>query len=146
MGGNKKKWIILAVVCCVVIAAATMVIFSGKKNRAGENVVPMPQTAEVERRTLVESVSATGKVASSESKTVTALVTGVEIKTVDVEVGDTVAEGDLLCTLDTSTLEQNLADARASLSAAQEKAQISVSSAQRSLEEAQASRNIELAQ
>ncbi len=50
----------------------------------------------------------------------------------------------MLCVLDSSALEQNLADAKTSISSAQGKTQISVSSAQRSLEEAQAGRNIEL--
>lgn len=143
-GRKRKKWIIPVAVCCVAAIAVIAVRASGKRNDMQAMAILEPETAEVERRTLTESVSATGKIASVESKTVTALVTGVEIKSVDVKVGDVVAEGDVLCVLDSSALEQNLADAKTSLSSAQGKTQISVSSAQRSLEEAQASRNIEL--
>lgn len=141
---KKMKWIVLAVICCIVIIAAIVVRANGKKDAMRAMDTFEPKTATVERRTLVESVSATGKVASVDSKTVTALVTGVEIKSVNVKVGDVVSEGDVLCVLDSSALEQNLADAKASLSSTQGKTQISVSSAQRSLEEAQTSRNIEL--
>lgn len=145
MSGRKKKWIILAAVCCIAIAAAAVVIKPGRGKYSGETAeAPEMKTASVERRTLVESVSATGKVASIGSKSVTALVTGVEIKSVNVKVGDVVAEGDVLCVLDSSTLEQNLADAKFSLSSSEEKTQLGVSSAQRSLEEAQATRNVEL--
>lgn len=141
---KKAKWIVSAVICCIVMIAVIAVRANGKKDAMGTVDIIEPETATVERRTLVESVSATGKVASIDSKTVTALVTGVEIKSVNVKVGDVVSEGDVLCVLDSSALEQNLTDARASLSSTQGKTQISVSSAQRSLEEAQASRNIEL--
>lgn len=144
MEKKKVKWIVLAVLCCIVITAAIAVRANGKKDAMKAMDTLEPKTATEERRTLAESVSATGKVASVDSKTVTALVTGVEIKSVNVEVGDVVAEGDVLCVLDSSALEQNLADAKASLSSTQGKTQISVSSAQRSLQEAQASRNIEL--
>lgn len=145
MSGRKKKWIILAAVCCIAIAAAAVVIKPGRGKDGGETAeAPEMKTASVERRTLVESVSATGKVASIGSKNVTALVTGVEIKSVNVKVGDVVSEGDVLCVLDSSALEQNLADAKLSLSSSQEKTQLGVSSAQRSLEEAQATRNVEL--
>lgn len=144
MGRHKKNWIAMAVVCCIAIAAGAVVKFSGKKDDMGAAQMPEIKTAAVERRTLVESVSATGKVASIGSKNVTALVTGVEVKSVNVKVGDVVTEGEVLCVLDSSALEQNLVDAKASLNSSKEKMQISVSSAQRSLEEAQASRNIEL--
>lgn len=144
MEKKKSTWVILTAICCIVIIAAIIVRANGKKDAMRAMDTLEPKTATVERRTLVESVSATGKVASVDSKTVTALVTGVEIKSVNVKVGDVVSEGDVLCVLDSSALEQNLADAKASLSSAQGKTQISVSSAQRSLEEAQTSRNIEL--
>lgn len=141
---KKVKWIVLAVICCMVIAVGMAVRANGKKDDRRAMNTPEPKTAAVERRTLVESVSATGKVASVDSKTVTASVTGGEIKSVNVKVGDAVSEGDVICVLDSSALEQNLADAKTSLTSTQGKTQISVSSAQRSLEEAQTTRNIEL--
>lgn len=141
---KKVKWIVLAVICCMVIAVGMIVRANGKKDDRRAMNTPEPKTTAVERRTLVESVSATGKVASVDSKTVTASVTGVEIKSVNVKVGDAVSEGDVICVLDSSALEQNLADAKTSLTSTQGKTQISVSSAQRGLEEAQTTRNIEL--
>lgn len=144
MNRKKKKWIVLAAVCCVAVVAVVVIRANGKRNDMAEMAMGGSKTAAVERRTLTESISATGKIASIDSKTVTASVTGVKVMSVDVKVGDVVKEGDVLCVLDSSTLEQNLADTKTSLDSTQAKNQLSISSAQRSLEEAQASRNIEL--
>ena len=74
------------------------------------NMLNRQETAAIERRSLVESVSATGSVVSAGSKSVTAEVTGVKSLSVPVEVGDMVTEGDLLCLLDTADLEESLAN------------------------------------
>lgn len=103
-----------------------------------------PDTAQVERRSLVESISATGTVVSAESKTVTIPVNGVTVEKVNVEVGDSVEAGDILCVMDTTDLEEDLANARLSYEAAQKKMEIELASAQRSLSEAETSREIEI--
>lgn len=140
---TKRKWMVrAAVICCIALIVGITAVVNGRKaGRRAMAIAVGPKTAAVERRTLTESVSATGKITSLGSKTVTASVTGVEVKSVEVKAGDMVSEGDVIYVLDSSALEQNLADAKVSLASAQGKTQISISSAQRSLEEAQASRN-----
>ncbi len=107
------------------------------------NMLNQQETAAVERRSLVESISATGSVTSVGSKSVTAEVAGVKSLSVSVQVGDMVQKGDLLCLLDTSDLEENLANSELSLSVTQSRTQLELDSARRSLEEADTSAQIE---
>lgn len=134
------------VVILIAAVAAVFIFMSRAKTRKEEMLAAMPQqeTAQVERRTLVESISATGTVTSVGSKSVGADVTGVKVESVSVKVGDRVEEGDVICLLDTTDIEEDLADARTSLNAARGKTQIDVSSAERSLSEAETGRNIDL--
>lgn len=98
----------------------------------------------LERRTLTESVSATGSITSVESKSVVANVTGVEILEVNVEVGDVVQAGDVIALLDSTDLEENLTTAETALSVADSQSNLSITSAQRTLTNAEETRNIQL--
>lgn len=139
---HKKTLIMILIVAVVAVSVFT----SRAKARREEMLAVMPQqeTAQVERCTLIESISATGTVTSVGSKSVEAGVTGVKVESVSVKAGDRVEEGDVICILDTTDLEEDLADARISLNAAQGKTQVDVSSAERSLSEAETGRNIDL--
>lgn len=141
-----KKALILLFTFIVVAVLAILVFMSRAKARREEMLAAMTaqETALIERRTLVESISATGTVTSVGSKSVAADVTGVKVESVDVKAGDRVEEGDVICLLDTTDIEQDLADARISLNATQGKTQVDVSSAERSLSEAETGRNIDL--
>lgn len=142
---NHKKVLIILLIFIAVVAVVSF-LMSRAKARAEEILAAMPQqeTAKIERRTLVESISATGTVTSVGSKSVKADVTGVKVESVNVKAGDRVEEGDEICLLDTTDIEEDLADVRTSLGATQGKTQIDVSSAERSLSEAESGRNIDL--
>ena len=144
IGKHKKLIIALVVVLAVAITASTLVSNAKEKRDAMMAEMSKLETELVEKRTLVESISATGTITSAGSKSVTTDVTGVEVVEINVEVGDMVSEGDILCTLDTTDLELDLADAQTALSVTQQTTQINVSEAQRSLTEAEASRDIDL--
>lgn len=141
---HKKALTILLIFIAVV--AAVSFFKSRAKARAEEMLAAMPQQeiAQIERRTLVESISATGTVTSVGSKSVKADVTGVKVESVNVKAGERVEEGDVICLLDTTDIEEDLEDARVSLNATQGKTQVDVSAAERSLSEAEAGRNIDL--
>lgn len=141
---HKKALAILLIFIAMV--AAVSFFTSRAKARAEEILAAMPQqeTAQIERRTLVESISATGTVTSVGSKSVAADVTGVKVESVNVKAGDRVEAGDVICLLDTTDLEEDLADTRTSLNATQRKTQVDVSAAERSLSEAETGRNIDL--
>lgn len=141
---HRKAVVILAVLAVIVVAVSIWSSKAKSKMQELAAMASMPEIAEVERRSLVESISATGTVVSAESKSVTIPVTGVEVTEVKVAVGDTVNAGDILCIMDTTDLEENLANAKLNYEAAQKKSEIEIASAQRSLSEAETSRTIEV--
>ena len=141
---HKKLCIFLVIAIILIIIIAR---FVSNVQKAAETMLSMmnqQETAAVERRSLVESISATGYVTSAGSKSVTAEVTGVKSLIVPVQVGDMVQEGDLLCLLDTSDLEESLANSELSLSVTQKRTQLDLESAQRGLAEAGVSVQVDL--
>lgn len=149
-----KKWIrehkklsILIVVLAIVAAVAVWV--GVKVNRAAEalqQAANQQETAEVEERTLVESLSATGTFVASDETNVTSETANAKVLSVNVSAGDTVNAGDVICTLDTTDLQEDLADAQQNLTDAEEQRQRTVDNATRSLEEAAANRDESLGQ
>lgn len=140
-----RKWLIAVVFLGII--GAVVVSFAGRAKRTGKvpDEVPAQETAEVERRSLMETVSATGKVVSAEDKSVTVSLSGVKVKEVKVGVGDSVKAGDVICLFDIADLEEDLADAKTTLNAAEGKSAVDVAGAQRGLSEAQVSGEIEIA-
>lgn len=138
-----KKLIIVLFLVIVVVILAFAYTENRKKNRKQLEAMVQQETAPLERRTLMSSISATGTVKSVASKQLVVPLSNVEVLSVDVEVGDLVEEGDVVCVFDSGDLEQNLADAQASLASSSGKSGVDVSSAQRYLSEAETTRNIE---
>lgn len=141
---HKKLCIFLVI---VIILGILIGKFVRSVQEAAETMLSMmtqQETAVIEYRSLVESVSATGSVTSAGSKSVSAEVTGVKSLSVPVQVGDMVKEGDLLCLLDTADLEENLANSELSLSVAQRRTQLDLDSAKRNLTEAGISVQVDL--
>ncbi len=100
------------------------------------------ESAVVEKRDLVKVVAATGKVASSDTKLVAPAVTGVKVSEVNISVGDSVKEGDVIALLDTTTIQENLDLANTNLKNAKQSANLSINSAQRRVNEAKESEAI----
>ncbi|TCL54847.1 biotin/lipoyl-binding protein [Kineothrix alysoides] len=143
MKKHKKLLILLCILIVIAIGVLAVRAQFNKRMEAVQAAMNKQETALVEKRSLVSSISATGKVISNESKSITVNLSGVEIKDVNIEVGDTVSEGDVLLAFDSSDIEDSLADAKTSLNASSGKSGISVSSSQRSLAEAQTARDID---
>lgn len=109
---SRKKKILLAVVAVVVIGAiAAIVSFISKRNQMKENMDAAftVETATIERQTLTNSISATGTVASAETKTVNTSLKDLEVVAVYVKEGDYVEEGTIICEFDSSDYEEALA-------------------------------------
>lgn len=142
---KRRKWLIAVVIFGIIGAVA--VSFVSRAKRAGKvpDEVPAQETAQVERSSLMETVSATGTVVSAEDKNVTVSLSGVKVKEVKVGVGDSVKAGDVICLFDTADLEEDLADATTTLKASEGKSAVDVAGAQRGLSEAQASGKIDIA-
>lgn len=127
----KKKVIIpLAVVLVAAIAGGSAVAVNSSKP-----VVKTVETTTIESGDLINSVSVTGMVESDDSVNVYTTL-NYPIKVVNVEVGDTVAEGDVLCQLDTANLEASIAQSQASVNQAQAKANHALAVAEKDLETA----------
>lgn len=140
---NKILAALSAAVILLAISATVFVTYREQRREEMDAAMSSQETAPVERRTLVESISATGTVVSVMDKDVKADVTGIKVESVSVKVGDVVKAGDVICLLDTSDLEAQLADVRTSLNAVSGKTGVDLSASQRSLQEAEATRNIE---
>ena len=136
-GRHKKAVIALALL--VVAAEAAAFLLRGRFVRpvslpaAGGSYV---RTVTLQKGTLEDSISATGTVQSSDVSNVTTDLK-YTVKTVNVQVGDSVEEGDVICTLDTSELEESIRKLQESLADAKAEAQKQYEKAQASLTEAE---------
>lgn len=102
---HKKIGIFLLIALVIVIVVAI-------NSRKPVATKPVYETATVEKRDITQVVTASGKVISGEDCNVTTGVSGIKINAINVEVGDYVNEGDVICTLDSSDLEKKLGDAK----------------------------------
>ncbi|MDR2932570.1 MAG: HlyD family secretion protein [Oscillospiraceae bacterium] len=128
---KKRKKIIIA--AALLVVAAIVVVFVVNQNSGPQH--PYVDTMFLERTDLQNTVSVTGTVQSTESKKVYSKL-AYPVELLNVEVGDTVAEGDVLCQLDTSTLESNINQQNATVYKAQQTANLKIASAQKSLNDA----------
>lgn len=138
---KKFRKLIIAVVIIAVIAVGVVNLIPSKA--AMTPMMQAVETGDVERKDLVESISASGTVQSMDSREVFVNLSGIEVKEIHAEVGDYVEEGTLICEFDTEDLEESLANVTASLNASQGKTNISLSDSERSLNEAKTSQQIE---
>ena len=94
------------------------------------------RTVTLQKGTLDDSISASGTVESSDVSNVTTDLK-YTVKTVDVQVGDMVEAGDVICTLDTESLEKSIEKAKETLADNMAQAEKTYQKAQESLAEAQ---------
>lgn len=103
-----KKPIIFLIILAAAIAALSIFLIIRHKNKEAQNT---EQTAKVERRNIVNSVSGTGKIISQNSNDASVSADfGLVVESVDVAVGDVVGEGQVLCKLDASSYENEIKD------------------------------------
>lgn len=137
LGRHKKA--LIAVVLILVLAAAGLWYFRLRRPVAlpaaaqGGSYV---RTVTLQKGTLDDSISASGTVESSDVSNVTTDLK-YTVKTVNVQVGDMVEAGDVICTLDTESLEKSIEKAREALADSMAQAEKNYQKAQESLAEAQ---------
>ena len=141
----KKKLIVLAIILVLVVAIMVTRSNMSKKQHEMMQAMNKTETAAVEKRTLMSSVSATGSITSAESKEISVSLSNTEVESVNVKLGDIIEAGTVLCTFNSEDIEESLAEAKASLNVTTTKTQMDVASAERSLAEAVESSNIETA-
>ncbi len=141
---KKKKITKKKIVIAVILVILAITIFSNF-NKNNQDDVTKVEIETIEKRTIAKSISATGTINSSNTKNVVATLTGSEIKSVNVKKGDKVNVGDVICTFDTSTIQENLSIAQASQNNSEAQANLGIQSAQRSLNDAIANKDTQIA-
>ena len=113
IGGFVKKHKLLTILLVLVLIAAIVagVIWRGKSKKPQMQAMTI-ETAQIEKMDLTNSVSVTGTLATANGKTASTTLKDIKVTKVYVEVGDEVQEGDIICTFDSSDIEDALADAR----------------------------------
>jgi RND family efflux transporter MFP subunit len=129
---KKKRWIVGIVVVLVVAGVASY--FSVAMNAAPS--YPMVETTTLAKQDLQNLVSVTGNVESTTTKKIYAKL-NYPVEELLVEVGDRVAEGDILCRLDTESLESSIAKSKATMNKSQASAYRQLTDAQKALQDAQ---------
>lgn len=119
----KMGWIVLAVV--VLVAAGFFLL---RKKGGNTQAVLASDTQVLEYADLESSISATGTVESSDTTKVYSTL-AYQVKSVLVEVGDVVKEGDLLAELDGEQIENQIATQKTSMEVASGSAGAQVQSA-----------------
>lgn len=113
VSGFVKKHKVLTVLLVVILIAATAagVIWQGRSKKPQMQPLTI-ETAQIEKMDLTNSVSVTGTLATANGKTASTTLKDIKVTKVYVEVGDEVQEGDIICTFDSSDIEDALADAK----------------------------------
>lgn len=110
-----KKLTVFVILLLLVLAA-----FGIWRQRSRKQQPDMQQqvieTTEIERMTLSNSISVTGKLVSTDSRTITSKLTDLEVTKVYVQEGDSVKAGDIICEFDATDFEKALAEAKNNVS------------------------------
>jgi HlyD family secretion protein len=113
---NKKKWIIVGCIIVVVVVLVLVGLNNMKAQAEAQNAAV--QTKELQKITLADTVNVTGTVQSSNNTKVYSQTATLAVKTVNVAVGDKVNAGDVLCVLNTDSLEKQIEQSKATLDTA----------------------------
>lgn len=109
---KSKKWIIISVVAIVVLVAIAFI-----KSKTSSNAEKV-SVEKVEKRTIVETVAASGKIQPETEVIISSDVSG-EIIEIPVKEGDNVKAGDLLVKINPDLVESALSRAEAALNTSQ---------------------------
>ena len=112
---GKKKWIIMvAVVLVVALIAGLAISAAGKKQnqKAGGSVEL------VTKRTIANSITANGVIGAANTENVTGGSYGMKVESVEVETGDIVAVGDIICVFNTEDLDEQIKSMQETISEA----------------------------
>lgn len=132
MKKGTKIFLILAVVIVVIAAALIGLVRVGQSALQAMTTGAASYTA-LERMDLTNTLSVSGNIQSADVKKVYQEAAGAgKALQVNVEVGDTVAEGDVLCVFDSADLEKDYEKSRLQAEQSEKSAQISLDSAQNS--------------
>lgn len=135
---TRRKKTLVIVVLILLIAAVGLWYFKLRRPALPAAVKngSYVRTVTLQKGNLDDSISASGTVESSDVSNVTTDLK-YTVKTVNVKVGDMVQAGDVICTLDTESLEKSIEKAKETLADNMAQAEKNYQKAQESLTEAQ---------
>ena len=91
---KKKKWLIAGIALLLVAAVAVTAVVLHKRRGGGDGEDMGVEVVTVSEQDMSQSISVTGKVASSKTMTVTSDLAA-KVKTLNVELGDHVKKGEI---------------------------------------------------
>lgn len=143
---KKHKRLVIFLAILLTIAGFIIYIVASVKQAQQmlKDMANAGEVAQIERRAIIESLSATGKVVSIDSRDIVPDVTGVTVLELPVNVGDYVKAGDVICVLDSEDISLKLENLRTSQNVTKQKADANVAIARRGLNEASANENIQV--
>lgn len=130
--GSKIKWVILLIIVAVAAAFVVMAVSSAKMMSG----ITMANTFNLEKKDIENKVSVSGIVESQTFKQVTSKLPAYSIEAVNVEVGDKVKAGDILATLNTDDLQDQILTQQTALDSSNVNIEYSLSDAEKRYKEA----------
>ena len=106
---KKKKKILIAVIAVVVVIAIVIGVSVHSMTQAVQMVANTVEVEPVQMRDLSDTISLKGSIAGVSSTNVTSKAVA-EITAMNVQVGDIVKEGDVLCALDSDAIQKSLTE------------------------------------
>ena len=104
---GKKRWIIIGIVAVVILSIVLGIVAAGA-NKQEESIEGTIE--KLTKRTIANSISGNGVIESANKQDVTGGSYGMKVSTVNVAVGDVVAEGDVICVFDTEDIDEQIKD------------------------------------
>lgn len=118
-----KRWVALAVVAAILVG-----LFLRFRQNSQQNTAFVQ--AQASKRDIQTYLSFTGTVEAVNSQDLTSTVSGVKVLKVNYEKGDTVKKGDVIATLDTSSVDDQIAQSEATLNKTKAQGQEQIEQAQ----------------
>lgn len=106
---NRKKNIIISVFIVLIVGG---IVFWKVHTGKADEMIRRQNTVRISKKDLTKSISATGKIISANSKSVSTALNGVKVKKMNVVVGSKVKKGQSLVAFDKSDLQKALSNAK----------------------------------
>lgn len=115
---KKKKKVLIIVLVIIVVVAAVIGVSVKNMTKQVEMISNQVEVEPVEKRDLSDAISLKGTIAGISKTNVTSKALA-EITSVNVQPGDVVKKGDVLCTIDSASIEEKIAELEKNLNNSQ---------------------------
>ncbi|MDR0943991.1 MAG: efflux RND transporter periplasmic adaptor subunit [Ruminococcus sp.] len=131
----KKRYIIIPLICAAVIGSGVCIAVNVNNAMQAMASLGGSTIEELHRQDLQNYITASGTIESSDiNKIYSDLIYPIE--SVNVSVGDVVKKGDILCTIDTETLEQKISEQEAAMKTSDQNTDYNITDAEKAYNDA----------